>query len=99
MKKISTSKLLIAFLFINCTAIEIFTGWAMVKMLAIALATGLTIDFTPLVALIGAVVGEVFGYAIYSLKAAKENSVGGIVYDSTLRELENTFKDSDETEI
>ena len=32
-RKISTSKLLIIFLFVNCTLIELFTGWAMVKML------------------------------------------------------------------
>ena len=96
MKKLSTSKLLILFLFINCTLIEVFTGWAMIKMLAIALATGLTIDFTPLVALIGAVVGEVFGYAVYSLKAMKENTVGGLVYDSALRELENSQEEEEE---
>ena len=82
--KISTSKLLIIFLFINCTLIEIFTGWAMVKMLSLAFIAGTMIDFTPLVALIGAVVGEVFGYAIYSLKSTKENTVGGIVYDSVI---------------
>lgn len=89
MKKISTSKLLIALLFINCTVIEIFTGWAMVKMLAIALVTGISIDFTPLVALIGAVVGEVIGYAIYSLKAMKENTIGGLVYEKALKEFED----------
>lgn len=89
MKKISTSKLLIALLFINCTAIEIFTGWAMVKMLAIALVTSISIDFTPLVALIGAVVGEVIGYAIYSLKAMKENTIGGLVYEKALKEFED----------
>ena len=83
-RKISTSKLLIIFLFINCTLIEIFTGWAMVKMLSLAFVVGTMIDFTPLVALIGAVVGEVFGYAIYSLKSTKENTVGGIVYDSVI---------------
>ena len=82
--KISTSKLLIIFLFINCTLIEIFTGWAMVKMLSLAFIAGTMIDFTPLVALIGAVVGEVFGYAIYSLKSTKENTIGGIVYDSVI---------------
>ena len=84
--KISTSKLLIAFLFINCTLIELFTGWTMIKMLSLALIAGTMIDFTPLVALIGAVVGEVFGYAIYSLKSAKENTVGGIVYDTVMRD-------------
>lgn len=83
-RKISTSKLLIIFLFVNCTLIEIFTGWAMVKMLSLAFVAGTMIDFTPLVAIIGAVVGEVFGYAIYSLKSTKENTVGGIVYDSVI---------------
>ena len=56
----------------------------MVKMLSLAFVAGTMIDFTPLVALIGAVVGEVFSYAIYSLKSAKENTVGGIVYDSII---------------
>ena len=56
----------------------------MVKMLSLAFVAGTMIDFTPLVALIGAVVGEVFGYAIYSLKSTKENTVGGIVYDSVI---------------
>ena len=81
--KLTTSKILIGFLFLNCTLIEIFTGWAMIKMLYIAY-----IDFTPLVALIGAVVGEVIGYGIYSLKSAKENSVGGLVFESAMKEKE-----------
>lgn len=98
MKKLSTSKLLILFLFINCTVIEIFTGWAMIKMLAIALATGLAIDFTPLVALIGAVVGEVFGYAVYSLKAMKENTQNGLVYDLTMLEKQNELNKEEEEE-
>ena len=98
MKKISTSKLLIALLFINCTAIEIFTGWAMVKMLAIALIAGISIDFTPLVALIGAVVGEVIGYAIYSLKAMKENTQNGIVYDLAMLEKQNELNNEQEEE-
>lgn len=84
--KMSTSKLLILFLFLNCTLIEIFTGWAIVKMLGIALIAGTAIDFTPLVTLIGAVVSEVVGYAIYSLKATKENTAGGIVYDQAMNE-------------
>ena len=85
-RKISTSKLLIAFLFINCTLIELFTGWAIIKMLAIVATTGAMIDFTPLVTLIGTVISEVIGYAIYALKSAKENSVGGIVYDKAMQE-------------
>lgn len=85
-KKIPTSKLLILFLFITCTAIMLFTGWATVQMLNIALIAGTAIDFSPLVTLIGAVLGEVIGYAIYALKSSKENTAGGIVYDSAMKQ-------------
>lgn len=89
-KKISTTKLLIAFLFLNCTAIEIFTGWATVQSFVLAKTLGFSVDFTPLVTLISAVVGEIIGYAIYSIKSTKENTKGGIVYESALREQEYT---------
>lgn len=89
-KKISTTKLLIAFLFLNCTAIEIFTGWATMQSFVLAKTLGFSVDFTPLVTLISAVVGEVIGYAIYSIKSTKENTKGGIVYESALREQEYT---------
>lgn len=82
--KLTTTKLLILFLFINCTIIELFTGWATIQSIQVALQTGLAPDFTPLVTLIGAVVGEVIGFAVYAVKSTKENTVGGIVYDSAL---------------
>lgn len=82
--KLTTTKLLILFLFINCTIIEIFTGWTTIQSIQLALQTGLAPDFTPLVTLIGAVVGEVVGFAVYAVKSTKENTVGGIVYDSAL---------------
>lgn len=94
-KKLSTSKLLIAFLFLNCTIIEIFTGWAIAKMLQISLINNSMIDFTPLVTLIGAVIGEVVGYAIYSLKATKENTQGGVVYDAAMKEFDNIINSND----
>ena len=59
MKKISTTKILIAFLFINCTLLELFTGWVTVENLILARDFGTTLDFTPLVTLIGIVLGEV----------------------------------------
>lgn len=96
-KKISTSKLLILFLFINCSLVELFTGWATIKMLDVAFSTGL-IDFTPLVALIGAVVGEVLGYAIYSLKAAKENTLNGITYMTAQYDLEQKKKQEEKND-
>ena len=82
--KIPTSKLLISFLFANCTAIEIFTAWTTIKSFELAHELMISPDLTPLVALIGAVVGEVIGYAVYSAKATKENTIGGIVYDQAM---------------
>lgn len=82
--KLTTTKLLILFLFTNCTIIELFTGWTVIQSIRLALQTGIAPDFTPLVTLIGAVVGEVIGFAVYAAKSVKENTVGGIIYDSAL---------------
>ena len=86
--KISTSKLLISFLFINCTIIELFTGFVTLKSLDLTTLTMANPDFTPLVALIGAVVSEVVGYAVYALKSAKENTAGGITYEAAMRQID-----------
>ena len=83
-KKISTSKKIILFLFINCSLIEIFTGIITIMDLQIAAQTGSMVDFTPIVTLIGAVVSEIIGFAIYAVKATKENTIGGSVYQSQL---------------
>lgn len=88
-KRTTTTKLLILFLFANCSLIELFTGWAVIQSLKLSAITGLPADFTPLVALIGAVVGEVLGFAIYALKAAKENVAGGLTYETTMLNLQN----------
>ena len=85
--KLSTSKLLILFLFLNCSLIELFTGWVTIQSINLVQITMMAPDFSPLITLIGAVVGEVIGFAIYSIKAAKENTKGGIVYDTAMREL------------
>ena len=86
--KISTSKLIILFLFINCTIIELFTGFVTLKSLDLTTLTMANPDFTPLVALIGAVVSEVVGYAVYALKSAKENTAGGITYEAAMRQID-----------
>lgn len=85
-KKTSVTKLLILFLFINCTAIELFTGWVTIQNIMLARDFGIMLDFTPLVTLVGAVVSEVLGFAVYAAKSTKENTVGGIVYDSAFKE-------------
>lgn len=90
-KLFSTTKLLIFFLFLNCTIIELFTGWVTIQSLRISSLTGMMTDFTPLITLIGAVVGEVIGFGIYAVKSAKENSIGGITYEMAM------MHNSDET--
>ena len=83
-KKMSTSKWLIFFLFLNCTIIELFTGYVTLQTLTIAKITGLPPDLTPLVTLIGIVVAEVIGFAVYALKSLKENTSGGIIYETAM---------------
>ncbi len=92
-KKISCTKLIMLFLFINCTLVELFTGWVVVKNLALAAAYGIALDLTPLTTLVGTVVAEVLGFAVYAAKSTKENTKGGIVYDSTFAQ----FNDDEET--
>lgn len=82
-KKFSTSKLIVLFLFLNCTAIEIFTGYVTLKGLNLGYA-----DFSPLTTLISSVVGEVIAFAVYAYKATKENTQGGIVYENAKFEKE-----------
>lgn len=86
-KKFSTTKIFMLFLFLNCTALEIFTGWVTIKNLYLAEFYSTAIDFTPLVTLIGIVMGEVLSFGIYAAKSTKENTAGGIVYDQQFKEL------------
>lgn len=88
-KKISWSKLLLVFLFLNFTALEMFVGYVTLRTFTLASEISMMPDFTPLISLIGAVIGETLSYGIYCAKAKAENTVGGLVYESTLKELEN----------
>ena len=85
-KKFSTTKLIVLFLFINCTLLELFTGWVTVQSIQLAKEYMVSVDFTPLVTLIGVVVGEVLSFGVYAAKSVKENTAGGIVYDSAMQE-------------
>lgn len=75
-KKRSTTKVIVACLFINCVVVEIF---AMRLIEKLGIAEGIP-------ALIAAVVTPVIGFLIYAYKSLKENTKGGIVYDSALKE-------------
>ena len=85
--KIANSKLLIWFLFINCTIIELFTIWVICRELGLAAEGILSPDLSPLMALISTVVAEVIGFGIYALKSTKENTTGGIIYETTMHNL------------
>lgn len=86
--KIANSKLLVWFLFINCTVIEIFTIWVIIKELGLAAEGILMPDLSPLMALITTVVAEVIGFGIYALKSTKENTEGGIIFETAMREFD-----------
>lgn len=74
----STSKLALAYIFGSCTTVQIFSMVAMWRL-------G---DLSPLSTLIGSVVGEAISYCAYTVKAAKENTAGGIVYDAAMSQTE-----------
>ena len=85
----SCSKIFAIFLFINFTLLEIFTGWVTIKSFSLASTMGISPDFTPLITLIGAVIGQTFSYWIYSSKSKAENTQGGIVYEATMAGIQS----------
>ena len=87
-KKVSFSKFLMIFLFINFTILEIFTGWVTISTFNVAYAVGSMPDFTPLITLLGAVIGETLSFGIYSAKSKAENVKNGIVFESVMKEKE-----------
>lgn len=89
------SKILLIFLFINFTALEFFVGWITIQSFNLAYATGTLPDFTPLVTLIGAVIGQTLTYWTYCNKSKAENTEGGIVFQSMMNnfQLQQTKED------
>lgn len=71
----SQSKLGMWYIFISCTAVQIYSMAAMWHFA----------DLSPLYALIGATVGEGLTYYAYTAKARAENTTGGIVYENSLK--------------
>ena len=90
----SWSKLLLIILFSNFILLELFIGWITIKSFALALSIGMTPDFTPLITLISAVVGETLAYGFYIAKSKAENTEGGIVYQQMMNEMQS--KDEEE---
>lgn len=89
-KKLSTTKFLMLFLFLSCSAIEFFTIFLTFKSINMGY-----IDFSALQTLIAAVVSQVIGFAVYSLKSTKENTKGGIVYQTAIIQAQNKLTEND----
>lgn len=92
----SWSKLLLIILFINFTILEIFVGWVTIHSFAIASVIGAMPDFTPLITLLGAVIGETVSYGIYSAKSKAENTQNGITYELAMLEKQHELNNNDD---
>lgn len=79
-KKISTSKLLLIVVVFLCLEIIVFSQYVMIKFQ----------DLTALYTLIGVPVSLVPVALGYFYKSKAENTVNGIVYETALRQMENT---------
>lgn len=90
-RQLTTTKFLMLFLFISCSVIELFTMYAIIKGMNMGL-----MDFTPLTMLITSVVAETVGFSIYSLKSMKENTKGGIVYQTALFDKQNEINNNEQ---
>lgn len=90
-RQLTTTKFLMLFLFISCSVIELFTMFAIIKGMNMGL-----MDFTPLTMLITSVVAETVGFSIYSLKSMKENTKGGIVYQTALFDKQNETNNNEQ---
>ena len=89
----SWSKLLLIFLFINFTVLELFIGFITLYSFKLAAEVGIMPDLTPLITLITAVIGETISYWIYCAKSKAENVKDGIVYETTMFNLRNNAED------
>ena len=85
-RKYPFSKLLMMFLFLNFSILEVFTGWVTIQSFSLAYAIGAMPDFTPLITLLGAIIGETLSYGIYSAKSKAENIKGGIIRDLAIQQ-------------
>ena len=88
-EKMPTGKIGFWFLLINCTIIEIY---ALVAMMVLQ-------DLTPLTALIAAVVGDCIAFISYNIKSGKENTSGGIIYESAMKKLEYELENNSEDAV
>jgi len=85
-EKVSTTKIVLAFLILNMVVIEVYSLYAM-------LALG---DLNALPVLITAIVGECISILGYMVKSSIENKSGGIVFETTMKQLDTKQLTDDE---
>ncbi len=73
-----TAKIALGYIFLSCTAVQIYSMVAMWHFE----------DLSALYSLIGATVGETISYCAYAAKSARENARGGIVHDMAMKAQE-----------
>ena len=83
-EKLSFSKIAFIFMIANCVVIEIY---ALVAMAFFG-------DLSSLSALIAAVVGECISFLCFEIKSGKENTTGGIIYESAMKKLEHELNNN-----
>lgn len=83
-EKLTFGKFWLIFLLANFMVIEIYSLTAM----------WFFADLTPLVGLIAAVIGDCVTLCSYFAKSSKENTTGGIVYESAMKKLEHELENS-----
>ena len=88
-EKTPTSKVVLYFMITNCVVIEIYS---LVVILVFR-------DLTPLPMLISAVIGGCISFLGYEYKSMKENTVGGIVYESAMKKLEYELENNTEDAV
>ena len=85
-EKVSTTKIVLAFLILNMVAIEVYSLYAM-------LALG---DLNALPVLITAIVGECISILGYMVKSSIENKSGGIIFETAMKQLNIEDKNNEE---
>ena len=78
-KKPAYSKLLVAFIFIDCLVIQVF----IMRMIA---KTGDMTQISSLIGLIGTLFVQGMSLISYNAKSAKENSAQGIIYEMAMKD-------------
>lgn len=89
--KRETSKIVLWFMLMLLLTIVIFTGYVTLRMMEIISNTRGMMDFTPLVALISAMIGQVIITLGYFIKSTKENSEGGVTYLNAQYQLNTNY--------